>query len=257
MNKLKLFFCCFFPFFTIVTNAITLKVGETETLDIGNVSYLQGCQWTISRPNDVVFVTTPQSYTTKVTIKAVNAFSGSPCVVQCKYYYLDLDPTTGRYTYLRTGYKDWNVFVKDDENGGGSSGGSSSDDSYISLKPSEISVEVGFGSEYVYATGTYSGNLTWSIDCMGKIASFAEMSNDQVWCYGHTVGITYLRATCSNGKQAVCKINVVPKGSTLINNIKVDNKSDIDIYYNLQGQRVASPQRGSIYIKNGKKIIYP
>lgn len=67
---------------------------------------------------------------------------------------------------------------------------------------------------------------------MGKIASFAEMSNDQVWCYGHTVGITYLRATCSNGKQAVCKINVVPEGSTLINNIKVDNKSDIDIYYN-------------------------
>lgn len=257
MNKLKLFFVAFFSFFTIVTNAITLKVGETETLDIGNVSYLQGCQWTISRPNDVVFVTTPQSYTTKVTIKAVNAFSGSPCVVQCKYYYLDLDPTTGRYTYLRTGYKDWNVFVKDDENGGGASGGSSSDDSYISLKPSEISVEVGFGSEYVYATGTYSGNLTWSIDCMGKIASFAEMSNDKVWCYGHTVGITYLRATCSNGKQAVCKINVVPKGSTLINNIKVDNKSDIDIYYNLQGQRVASPQRGSIYIKNGKKIIYP
>ena len=65
-----------------------------------------------------------------------------------------------------------------------------------------------------------------------------------------------------DGKAAVFRYNGMPirpvkkKETTLINNIKVDNKFDIDIYYNLQGQRVASPQRGSIYIKNGKKIIY-
>ena len=105
---------------TIYANAISMKVGDTETLDIGDVSHLQGCQWTISRPNDVIFVTTPQAYSTKVTIKAVNAFPAtSPCVVQCKYYYLELDPTTGKYTYSRTGYKDWTIFVKEDGIGDG------------------------------------------------------------------------------------------------------------------------------------------
>ena len=38
-----------------------MKVGDTETLGIGNIEHLQGCQWTISRPYDVVFTTKPQS----------------------------------------------------------------------------------------------------------------------------------------------------------------------------------------------------
>ena len=109
-----------------------MKVGDTETLDIGDVSHLQGCQWTISRPNDVVFVTTPQTYSTKVTIKAVNAFPAtSPCVVQCKYYYLELDPTTGKYTYSRTGYKDWTIFVKEDGIGDGDDVNGNPNDYYV------------------------------------------------------------------------------------------------------------------------------
>lgn len=149
---------------TISANAISMKVGDTETLDIGNVSHLQGCQWTISRPNDVVFTTTPQSYSTRVTIKAVNAFpSTSPCVVQCKYYYLELDPTTGRYTYSRTGYKDWTIFVKENGTGGGSS-----DEGSVSLDPKEANIKVGSGCT-VYAKGNYSGKLTWSVDCKGKL----------------------------------------------------------------------------------------
>ena len=194
---------------TISANAISMKVGDTETLDIGNVSHLQGCQWTISRPNDVVFTTTPQSYSTRVTIKAVNAFpSTSPCVVQCKYYYLELDPTTGRYTYSRTGYKDWTIFVKENGTGGGSS-----DEGSVSLDPKEANIKVGSGCT-VYAKGNYSGKLTWSVDCKGKIVSFTSTSNDHVWVYGESAGTTYLRATCSNGNQAVCKITVDPKSVT-------------------------------------------
>lgn len=191
----------------MATNAITMNVGDTETLDIGSISHLQGCQWTISRPNEVVFVSTPQSYSTRVTIKAVKAFTGSPCIVQCKYYYLELDPTTGRYTYSRSGYKDWNIMVKE----GSNSGSGSADDGTVSLSSSEITIKVGSG-QHVYASGNYSGKLTWSMD-NGNIATFSSTQNNKVWCYGEAEGVTYLRATTANGKQAVCKINVAPKES--------------------------------------------
>lgn len=199
--------------FFLSANAINMKVGETETLDIGNISHLQGCQWSISRPNDVIFTSAPQSYTTRVTIKAINSFSStSPCIVQCKYYYLELDPTTGRYTYSRTGYKDWTIFVKADDNNT-----NDSDNSTISLSPSELNIEEGSGGR-VYANGNYSGKITWSMDCKGKIASFSSTDNSKVWVYGESAGTTYLRATCSNGAMAVCKVNVKSKEETTDNN---------------------------------------
>ena len=58
-------------------------------------------------------VSTVSSLTTSVTVKALKSFTGSPCVIQCKYYYLELDPTTGRYTYSRSGSQEWNFFVSE------------------------------------------------------------------------------------------------------------------------------------------------
>ena len=97
--------------------AIHLNVGETETLSIGDVPYLKNAAWTISRPKDVIFTQSPQVYTTRVTVKAVNTFPAtSPCIVQCTYYYYDLDPIKRTYTYLRSGFKSWTIFVGESGN---------------------------------------------------------------------------------------------------------------------------------------------
>ncbi|MDY3142839.1 MAG: hypothetical protein SOW30_09190, partial [Parabacteroides sp.] len=97
--------------------AVTLKVGDTHTFSIGYVSHLQNCVWTISHPQNVTFYPSPGALDASVTIKAIKEFSGVPCVVQCSYRYLELDPITGRYIYSRSDYKKWYVFV--DKAGGG------------------------------------------------------------------------------------------------------------------------------------------
>ena len=91
--------------------AVTLKVGETHTFSIGYVAHLQNCVWTISHPQNVTFYPSPGALDASVTIKAIKEFSGVPCVVQCSYRYLELDPMTGRYIYSRSDYKKWYVFV--------------------------------------------------------------------------------------------------------------------------------------------------
>lgn len=145
-----------------------MKVGDTETLDIGNIKHLQGCQWTISRPYDVVFTTKPQSFSTKVTIKAINAFSAqSPCIVQCKYYYLELDPTTGRYTYSRTGYKDWTVFVNKGSDNGDNSENDGSVSDYIVGDLLKFTSKEGAYMEF-QVTGTEPLNRTCELSGISK-----------------------------------------------------------------------------------------
>ena len=186
--------------------AIDMKVGDTKTLNIGNVSNLQGCQWAISRPNDVVFTSTPQSYSTQVTIKAVNAFPAtSPCVVQCKYYYLDLDPTTGRYIYLRTGYKDWTIFVSN--NGTGSNPDNPASNTII-LNRTEATIHVG---EWVLISASSSQKLSWSIDV--PLASGISTNNKEMSIRGICPGETYIRVRSDNGGYASCKLTVLPKDS--------------------------------------------
>lgn len=104
----------FYLCFPQKTFSINLKVGETYTCDIGYVNNLQSCFWTISAPDVIEFVRTPGAYDTQVTVRALKG-SSSPVVVQCKYYWLELDPMTGRYTYSRNTYKDWTFFVKEDK----------------------------------------------------------------------------------------------------------------------------------------------
>ena len=43
------------------------------------------------------------------------------------------------------------------------------------------------------------------------------------------------------------------EGTTAINKVAVDNESN-DVFYNLNGQRVAAPSKG-LYIKNNKKVV--
>lgn len=164
----RLFFFILLLVSTNPINAISMKVGDTETLDIGNIEHLQGCQWTISRPYDVVFTTKPQSFSTKVTIKAINAFSAqSPCIVQCKYYYLELDPTTGRYTYSRTGYKDWTVFVNKSSDNGDNSENDGSVSDYIVGDLLKFTSKEGAYMEF-QVTGTEPLNRTCELSGISK-----------------------------------------------------------------------------------------
>ena len=189
--------------------AINMKVGNTETLNIGNINHLQGCQWTISRPNDVVFTTTPHSYSTQVTIKAVNSFPAtSPCIVQCKYYYLELDPTTGRYIYSRTGYKDWTIFVSSN----GSSGSGYSDDvsdNTISLSTTHASVRV---DEWVDVSASSGSKLYWSID-NPNYAVFTSTKNNRISVRGICPGETRIRVQSEGGGYANCLLTILPKSS--------------------------------------------
>ena len=220
---MKRIFFLFLLFTFISTNvkAINLRVGDTKDLDIGMVSHLQGCQWTISRPNDVIFITTPQSYSTRVTIKAIKSFPAtSPCVVQCKYYYLELDPTTGKYIYSRTGYKDWTIFVSKDENSSGSSGSTSNKNDQIYLEKQEISI---FSIESTYLSSNINSGETlyWSID-NPKIAYLYEEKYNKICIYGKCPGTTYVRVKRSSGPEAICKVTV---------KLKSEYKKDEKFYY--------------------------
>lgn len=178
--------------------AIDMKVGDTKTLDIGYVSNLQGCVWTISRPSDVIFTSTPGSYSTSVTIKAIHGFpASSPCIVQCQYYYLELDPTTGRYIYSRTGYKDWTIFVEDNDPTG------------VSITPSNTSVYVDEWID-IYATlkpSNAESTLTWRI-ADPTIATYTQAQNDRISVRGLKEGTTTITVKTENGHSATCYLTV-------------------------------------------------
>lgn len=100
---------------TINASAIDINVGDIRTCTLSSPpTYLQGCQWTISDTNAMEFVTPPSKYSTSVDVRAKAPQSTiSPVIVHCTYYYLELDPITGRYTYSRSGGQDWYFFIKD------------------------------------------------------------------------------------------------------------------------------------------------
>ena len=45
-------------------------------------------------------------------------------------------------------------------------------------------------------------------------------------------------------------------GTTIIYDVEMDETQDVDYIYDLQGRRVLEPQKGNLYIINGKKVIF-
>lgn len=102
------------------TSALSISVGQTYTCSLGSVSNLKEAVWTTSDYKCLNFVGTVSKYSTEVTVEALAKPSYStPVTIHCQYYYYDLDPTTGRYTYLKSDYKDFQFFIGDggDEQG--------------------------------------------------------------------------------------------------------------------------------------------
>lgn len=199
MIKRLLLLSILFSLVSLTKASIRLKVGETETLNIGYISQLQGCQWTISRPDDVVFLSTPQSYSTQVTIKAVHGFpSTSPCIVQCKYYYLEADPTTGRYIYSRTGYKDWYIYVDEVK------------PNSISIYPTDVTFNINesrYLTATIYPSDASDDVLTWNVYGSGVI-SYSKINNNKISILAIGSGDASVIVKTSNGLEATCKVKV-------------------------------------------------
>ena len=185
-------------------NALTLDVGETYTCDIGYVSNLQGCQWTSSDYSAIDFVGSVSTYSTSVTVQALSKPSyATPVTIHCKYYYLDLDPVTRRYTYLRSGYKDWQFFIHDN----GPTG--------ISVNPSSLSLNIG---------DTYSLRATVTPSTADQSVDWSSSNYSVVYvnAYGQVeargAGEAWITATTSNGLSDDCYISVAnptPTGITI------------------------------------------
>ena len=198
-----------------------MKVGDVKTFDIGNVNHLQTCIWTISRPSNVSFVSTPGAYDTKVQVRATKEFSGDPCIVHCKYYWLELDPITGRYIYSRSSYKRWSIFVNKTGNDGDSGGGtggttpSKPEDKRIKLylykngrvdysqEVTEMTVEE--GESLRFGTGTcYGPYIYFRVDD----TSIANIDENKLFLDGVSAGTTWFHAYDAGGGWANCKIIV-------------------------------------------------
>lgn len=193
--------------------AIDLNVGEKTILSISIPNHLKGCQWTTSRPKDVRFTVAPGPFDTKVEIQAINSFPAtSPCVIQCKYFFLELDPTTGRYIYQRSDYKRWTIFVSDNR--------SSEDDDN---KPNEPFLKkIGLSTNYLEILEGDEGKirvreseageyLNWKI---GDSSIADIVSKNDGWTLevkGLKAGSTFATVTSDKGASGKCKISVTKR----------------------------------------------
>ena len=195
------------PFELFSTTTIEMSVGEKRTISLSNPPYyLKGCIWTTTHPDDVIFDPHPGSYSTSVTIKAVNPTAPNRCVIHCEYKYLELDPTTGRYTYQRSGFEDWYVYVK------------ANDPTSVQISPSSSSVFVGERIELkatVYPNNT-STKLEWWLEKAGGDAFYTQTYQDIIHVTGKAPGLVYANVKTSNGLTARCPVNVLPKDPTSI-----------------------------------------
>lgn len=178
------------------TKAISLNVGETYTCDIGSIPYLKGCQWTITDNDAMEFVNTPGTYDTRVTVRALSSPTyASPVIVHCKYYYLELDPVSGRYIYQRSGYKDFNFFIHDP----GPTG--------IEVNPSYLSLDVG---ERRWLTATvYPSSANQTVSWNTDDRNVATV-NGSGYVEATGSGETYITVSTVNGKTARCFVSVKP-----------------------------------------------
>lgn len=176
----------------------TLNVGDTYYCRLSSPpSYLKGCQWTISDIDAMEFVTTPGVYDTSVQVRAIGPQStSSPVIVHCTYYYMELDPTTGRYIYQRSGYQDWRFYIKDPG------------PQRIDVTPSNLTMEVGGSSRQLTATAypsSASSSVTWSVTSGYNVVSV----NSNGYVTAKSPGDAVVTATSTiNGVSGSCYVHV-------------------------------------------------
>lgn len=192
--------------------AIDLYVGDTYSCDIGYIPNLRGCQWTISDMNAIEFVYSPGAYDTQVQIRAIAPQeTTSPVIVHCKYYYLELDPVTGRYIYERTSYKKWTFFVK------------RQNPQSVSISPS--SLELNVYDTYSLTSFVYPSSADQSVSWESTDNNIVSV-NDKGTITANNIGDAKIIATTINGKTSTCNVKV---NSNFPDSIKLSEKK-ISLY---------------------------
>ena len=191
---MKRFYLSLFAMYMLLPMmAINLKVGGTYTCDIGSISGLQACFWTISDTKALEFVYTPNYYNTSVSVRAI-AYTGShPIVVHCEYSWIEPNPTNPRFNYTRTGYRDWTFYV---ENNGPQS---------IVVSPSQLTIDVG---EYRHLNATVSPSTADQTVTWRSNSGAVEVGSSSGRVFGNYSGSATITATTSNGLTASCYVTV-------------------------------------------------
>lgn len=200
--KIKRIFLCVI-FLTVILQCFAveyLKVGQEVTLNFPSEitsKVLAGIPSCVSsRPTDVAIVSTTMS---GVTIKALKSFSGTPCIINVRYYYRELDPVSGQYIYQRTGSYDFRVYVQANEV------------ETLSVDPEEI-VFSGFSMCYLYAKITPKDaetTYTWETSDRNIATVTGNGATGMIFAVGP--GDCDITVRTSNGKTAKCKVTV-PSG---------------------------------------------
>lgn len=197
-------------------HSINMKVGDARTLSITPPHYLSSCKWNISHPECIQITSAVYATSTSIDIKAIKATPPATyCLVQCVYHYKELDPTSGKYIYDRTGSEVWRILVEGNDSGGGTGGGGTGGGTTtpkLELTHTEITVEQGQWSTDIksYLTTTPDGTCKWTIDDE-SIAKINRREFFRTKVVGERPGTTYLRAVSKDGATAVCKVIVTSR----------------------------------------------
>lgn len=249
MKKIIFIVCIFIiGISTSKAETIYMKVGETKTFtpyQLQTVS-LKASQWTSSRPYDVEIIS---STNFSCTVKATKSFSGAPAIIHCKYYYLELDPVTGRYPYERTGYVDYKVYVEEEE--------------IRSIQISPTNIELDFGEihemKVTITPSTANQTVTWS----SSNPSVATVNNHNILgACGY--GTAVVTATASNGLKASCQVTVKKQdNNSSNNNNNNDNNNnnnnnsgqsssynELDYYYQISKKRMTELRNKMVQVQN-------
>ena len=179
-----------------LSETVRMGIGETRTLAPAELpsKVLAGQPaWTSSRPGDVQVVSSDM-YT--CTIKALKSFSGY-ALVQCRYYYRELDPVSGQYIYQRQGYVNYNVFVE------------GSEPRSITIYPTSVTMDLGdiLTMQVTVLPADADQTVTWTTTDFSvanvNTAGILGASNN---------GTATVTATTVNGLRASCVVTV---GSSL------------------------------------------
>ena len=187
-------------FFTAVIQCFAieyLKVGQEKTLYFPSEitgKVLAGVPACVStQPMNVAIVSTTLS---GVTVRALKPVSGTPCTINVRYYYRELDPVSGQYIYQRTGSYNFYVYVEANEV------------ESISVKPKEMVFD-GFSRCEIYTEITPKDaetTYTWSSSDKNVAVIASYGATGTILAVGP--GRCEITVRTSNGKTASCKVTV-------------------------------------------------
>lgn len=196
-NRIKILFVFLFISVNILATEY-MKIGETLNLyfptSITSLTLAGQPACTSSRPSEIQIISSSYS---SVTIKALKAFTGSPCIIHVVYYYY---VKNGSYIYQRSGYHDFYVEVS-------------------LTKPESVSIP---SSTQIY-TGE-SITLTPDVFPSDAITTFSWYSsnpnvatvNSSGIVEGKTEGETCITVETSNGCKDYCIVSVLDSSPTSV-----------------------------------------